>query len=150
VPADDWSAGVDAREPRMTRKAPRKCPAPERPSQKRKSTDPLGTRGPLIISDEESGRKRRRVVASLPDDKEDAGGPVEGTRGAPHADAAKGAHSSQSSDASKGAHMAPSSDTPKGSNTAPSSDTSPDGHTEHGLGRLNSPRESPSLVLKIE
>jgi hypothetical protein len=57
VPVDDWSAGVDAREPRVTRKAVRKRPAIERPSQKRNSTDPLGKRGPLIIDDEESSRK---------------------------------------------------------------------------------------------
>jgi hypothetical protein len=57
VPVDDWLAGVDAREPRMTRKAAGKCPAPEGPSQKRKSTDPLGMGGPLIIDDEESSRK---------------------------------------------------------------------------------------------
>jgi hypothetical protein len=57
VPADDWPAGVDAREPRVTRKIARKRPAAEGPSQKRKSTDLLGTRGPLIIDDEESSRK---------------------------------------------------------------------------------------------
>jgi hypothetical protein len=43
VPADDWPAGVDVQEPRITRKAARKHPTPEGPSQKRKSTDPLGT-----------------------------------------------------------------------------------------------------------
>jgi hypothetical protein len=57
VPADDWPAGVDAREPQMTRKAAGKRPAPEGPSQKRKSIDPLGTGGPLIINDKESGQK---------------------------------------------------------------------------------------------
>jgi hypothetical protein len=57
VPADDWLAGVDAREPRMTRKAAGKHPALEGPSQKRKSTDPLGTGGPLIIDNEESNQK---------------------------------------------------------------------------------------------
>jgi hypothetical protein len=41
----------------MMRKAARKHPALEGPSQKRKSTDPLGTEGPLIIDDEESSRK---------------------------------------------------------------------------------------------
>jgi hypothetical protein len=40
MPADDWPAGVDAQELRMTRKAAGKHPAPEGPSQKRKSTDP--------------------------------------------------------------------------------------------------------------
>jgi hypothetical protein len=54
VPTDDWPVGVDAREPRVTRKAVRKRPAVEGPSQKRKSTDPLGTEGPLIIDNEES------------------------------------------------------------------------------------------------
>jgi hypothetical protein len=57
VPADDWPASVDVREPRVTRKAAGKRPAPEGPSQKRKSTDPLGTGGPLIIADEESSQK---------------------------------------------------------------------------------------------
>jgi hypothetical protein len=37
----------------MTRKAAGKHPAPEGPSQKKKSTDSLGTGGPLIIDDEE-------------------------------------------------------------------------------------------------
>jgi hypothetical protein len=41
----------------MTRKAAGKRPAIEGPSQKRKSTDPLGTGGPLIIDDEESNQK---------------------------------------------------------------------------------------------
>jgi hypothetical protein len=71
VPTDDWPAGVDAWEPRMTRKAVGKRPAPERSSQKRKSATPLGTGGPLIIDDEDSNRKRRRVVADLTDDEED-------------------------------------------------------------------------------
>jgi hypothetical protein len=57
VPADDWPAGVDAREPHVMRKAAGKRPAAEGPSQKRKSTDPLGTGGPLIIDDEESSQK---------------------------------------------------------------------------------------------
>jgi hypothetical protein len=54
VPANDWLAGVDAQEPHVTRKAAGKCPAVEGPSQRRKSTDPLGTGGPLIIINEES------------------------------------------------------------------------------------------------
>jgi hypothetical protein len=41
----------------MTRKAARKHPAAEEPSYKRKSTDPLGTGGPLIIDDKESSQK---------------------------------------------------------------------------------------------
>jgi hypothetical protein len=53
VLADDWPASVDAREPRMTSKAARKRPTLEEPSQK-KSADPLGTGGPLIIDDEDS------------------------------------------------------------------------------------------------
>jgi hypothetical protein len=40
MPTDDWPAGVDTQELRMTRKAAGKRPAPEGPSQKRKSTDP--------------------------------------------------------------------------------------------------------------
>jgi hypothetical protein len=57
VLADDWPANVDVREPRVTRKAARKCPTAEGPSQKRKSTDPLGTGGPLIIDHKESSQK---------------------------------------------------------------------------------------------
>jgi hypothetical protein len=41
----------------MMRKTVGKRPAPEGPYQKRKSTDPLGTGGPLIIDDEESNQK---------------------------------------------------------------------------------------------
>jgi hypothetical protein len=54
VPANDWLAGVDAQEPHVTRKAARKCLAVEEPSQRTKSTNPLGTGGPLIIDNEES------------------------------------------------------------------------------------------------
>jgi hypothetical protein len=57
VSTNDWLASVDTREPQMTRKAAGKRPAPEGPSQKRKSIDPLGTGGPLIIDDKESGQK---------------------------------------------------------------------------------------------
>jgi hypothetical protein len=57
VPTDDWPADVDAREPCVTRKAARKRHAAEGPSQKKKCAGPLGTRGPLIIDDEESSRK---------------------------------------------------------------------------------------------
>jgi hypothetical protein len=71
VLAGDWPAGVDVREPRMIRKAAGKRPAPEGPSQKRKSMNPLGTGGPLIIDDEDSSRKQCRVMASLTDDEED-------------------------------------------------------------------------------
>jgi hypothetical protein len=69
--ADDWPAGLDVGEPRVMGKAAGNRPAPEGPSQKRKSMDPLGTRGPLIIDDEESSRKRHRVMAGLTDDDED-------------------------------------------------------------------------------
>jgi hypothetical protein len=55
----------------MTRKAARKHPTLEGPSQKRKSTEPLGTGGPLIIDDEESSRKQCKVTAGLTDDEED-------------------------------------------------------------------------------
>jgi hypothetical protein len=71
VPADDWPASVDVREPRVMGKAVGKCPAPEGPAQKRKSTGPLGTGGPLIINDEESSQKQHRVMACLTDDEED-------------------------------------------------------------------------------
>jgi hypothetical protein len=57
VPTDDWPVDVDVREPRVTGKAAGKCPALEGPSQKRKSMDPLGMGGPLIIYDEESNQK---------------------------------------------------------------------------------------------
>jgi hypothetical protein len=57
VPADDWLADVDAWEPRVTRKAVRKRPAAEGPSQKKKSAGLLGTGGPLIIDDEKSSQK---------------------------------------------------------------------------------------------
>jgi hypothetical protein len=57
VPADDWPAGIDAREPRVIRKVDGKHPIAEGPSQKRKSTNPLGMGVPLIINDEESSRK---------------------------------------------------------------------------------------------
>jgi hypothetical protein len=71
VPADDWPASVDAQEPRVMRKAAEKCPTIEGPSQKRKSTGPLGTGGPLIIENEESSRKRRKVMVNLTDDEEE-------------------------------------------------------------------------------
>jgi hypothetical protein len=54
VPTDDWLTGVDAREPHMTRKVARKHLGAEGSSQKRKSTEPLGMGGPLIIDNEES------------------------------------------------------------------------------------------------
>jgi hypothetical protein len=54
VPTNDWSAGVDAREPHVTRKAAGKRLAVKGPSQKKKSAGPLGKGGPLIIDDEES------------------------------------------------------------------------------------------------
>jgi hypothetical protein len=57
VSTNDWPAGVDVREPHMTRKAARKRPAAEGASQKKKSASPLGMRGPLIIDDKESSRK---------------------------------------------------------------------------------------------
>jgi hypothetical protein len=57
VPTDDWLVGVDAREPRVMRKAAGKRPVAEGPSQKRKSTNPLGTGGPLIIDNKESNQK---------------------------------------------------------------------------------------------
>jgi hypothetical protein len=55
----------------MTRKAVEKCHAVEGPSQKGKSTDPLGTGGPLIIDNEESSWKRCKVVANLTNDEEE-------------------------------------------------------------------------------
>jgi hypothetical protein len=45
VPTDDWPAGVDARVPHVTRKAARKRPIAEGPSQKRNFTDPIGMGG---------------------------------------------------------------------------------------------------------
>jgi hypothetical protein len=71
VPTDDWPTCVDAREPRVTRKAVGKRPIAEGHSQKRKSTNPLGTGGPLIIDDKESSWKRRKVMAGLTDDEEE-------------------------------------------------------------------------------
>jgi hypothetical protein len=55
----------------MTRKATGKRPALEGPSQKRKSVDPLGRGGPLIIDDDDISWKRHRVVAGLIDNKKD-------------------------------------------------------------------------------
>jgi hypothetical protein len=57
VPVDDWPVGVDAREPHVTRKAAEKRLVAEGPSYRRKSTDPIGSRGPLITDDEKSSRK---------------------------------------------------------------------------------------------
>jgi hypothetical protein len=58
-------------EPHVTTKVAGKHPALEGPSQKKKSTSPLGRGGFLNIDDEESSQKRRKVMAGLTNEEEE-------------------------------------------------------------------------------